>query len=214
MVKKRPLMFGRILLSLLITTLIFSAGFLTSFLISYSRYQSINLAQERIKYELMGIDLERELLVASCPKFKAGTISEELGEMGAFMGILEERFGKTDSKVLEQKKIYTLLQLKHFQLIKSYNDACSGEIKSILFFYSNDKVFEQDAERKGRILSNIKKNNQEVMIYSFDYDLDMNLIKLLIEEYNITQPNTLVINEEIKLERVYNIEDIDISYFN
>jgi hypothetical protein len=199
---------------LLIATIIFSAGFLLSHSISYYKYQSINLAQERIKYELLSIDLERELLTSTCLEFNTGTITEELVNMGSVMGILEERFGKTDEKVLEQKKIYTLLELKHFQLATEYSEICDKKVNTILFFYSNDKSFESDAERKGLILSNLKKQKEGILVYSFDYDLDMNIIKLLKQKYNVTKPNTLVINEEIILESVTNINEIDLSYFN
>jgi len=167
------------------------------------------MSQERIKYNLLSLDLERQLLSSSCDTFNPHLLSSELNNIGSIVGILEDRFGKQDEKVLEQKKIYTMLEVQHFLLINDYNNKCEGNIQNILFFYSNQEEFKESAEKIGYILSSIKNNNPEIMIYSFDYDLDSNLIEILKNKYFIEKPNTLVINQKTTVSMIKNIEDIE-----
>jgi hypothetical protein len=77
-----------------------------------------------------------------------------------------------------------------------------------MFFYSNNQNFIETAERQGFILSNLKKQNANVMIYSFDYDLDFNIIDSLKKEYRIIAPNTVLVNEETKIKNLQNIEEL------
>ncbi|MBU0958602.1 MAG: hypothetical protein KKB31_01525, partial [Nanoarchaeota archaeon] len=54
----------------------------------------------------------------------------------------------------------------------------------------------------------VKEVNGDLMIYSFDYDLDMNIMTLLKEMYDITGPNTAVFNEVIHLEEIDDSGDV------
>jgi len=207
--KMRELPLLRIFLAFLIATFIFLSGFLIGYSVSYLKYQDIALKQEEIKYDLLSLDLESKFL-ESCDKSVFQSISIRLDEMGKMLAILEDRFGKSDEKVVEQKKRYTLLEIQHFLNIKQYKEQCKQNISTILFFYSNIEPYNNVGERIGYILNTLKNRNPEkVMIYSIDYDLKMNLVNILKNVYNITSPNTLIINEKIKLENVRNIKEIE-----
>lgn len=208
MEEKRPVYGKRIVISFIIATIIFSGGFLLGYIITYSKYQSISISQEKIRYQLMDLDLQGKLVASSCSSFDSYSLSTELDNMGSIIGILEQRFGKTDTKVLEQKKIYSMLEIQHFLLIKDYNKKCNKSIQTILFFYSNSKEFSDQSDKIGYILSSLKVQNKSIMIYSFDYDLNTSLIKLLKRNYNITQSNTVIINEKIKIVKIENIADV------
>ncbi|MEK6859769.1 MAG: hypothetical protein AABX54_03050 [Nanoarchaeota archaeon] len=208
MEEQRPIYGKRILLSFIIATIIFAGGFLSGYLISYSKYQSISISQEKIRYHLMDLDLQGKLITSSCNSPDFYSFSSELDSIGSIIGILEQRFGKKDNKVLEQKEIYSMLETQHFLLIKNYNEKCKKSIPTILFFYSNLEEFSGQSDKIGYILSSIKSQKKQIMIYSFDYDLDTSLIKLLKKNYNVTQPNTVIVNENLKLVQIKNIEDI------
>ena len=92
--EKRPLFIGRIILAFLIATVIFSSGFLVSYLVSFSKYQSISNSQQDIRYDLLNLEIQRELISSSCYALDINTLSQELENTGSFIGILEERFGK------------------------------------------------------------------------------------------------------------------------
>jgi len=197
----------RALLAFLIATIIFINAFLIAYGVSYSKFRSIAINQEEIYYNLLKSNLEKQLKLSSCDFFPY-EFSEELDSMGSLLGILEERFGKSDSKVIRQKEIYSMLELQHYFLVNNYNKECNKKLPTILFFYSNNENYINNAERIGFILSTLKNQNKDVMIYSFDYDLDFEIIELLKEKYNITQPNVIVINGKEKLMSVENLAEI------
>jgi hypothetical protein len=206
--EQRPTYTGRIILAFIIATLIFSGGFLLSYTISYTKYSSVAISQEEMRYALLGLELEKQIITSSCEIFDFQSISQELDRTGTIVGILEERFGKNDPRVLEQKKVYTMLEIQHFLLIKDYNEECIKEIPTILFFYSNEENYIESAEKMGYIISSLKTQNKEIMVYSFDFNLNSNLITLLKKKYNIENPNTAVINEENNIENINNINEV------
>jgi hypothetical protein len=212
--ERRPLFVGRIILAFFIATLIFISGFLASYMITYYKYKSVSLDQENIRYNLLSLQLEKELVSSSCELFDLSGISEELSNMGSIIGLLEERLGKRDSRVLDQKKYYSLLEAQHFLIVKDYNEHCNNSVPVILFFYSNQRDFLDEAERKGYILSSLKAQNPEVMIYSFDYDLNTKIISLLMKKYKISEPNVVVIvNKDLKSEDFANLDELEEAVF-
>ncbi len=209
MEERRPLYIGRIFLAFIIATIIFVSAFLISYGVSYSKSRSIAIAQEEIYYNLLNSQLEKQLMVFNCDSFIPYEFATDLSTMGSLLGILEERFGKNDARVIKQKKIYSMLELQHYFLVKDYNLECNKSLNIILFFYSNNENFIDSAEKIGFILSSLKTQNKEVMIYSFDYDLNLNIIKLLKEKYEVFQPNTVLIDEKIKIVELQKIEDVE-----
>jgi hypothetical protein len=209
MEEKKPLYGRRIFLAFVIATILFIGAFLIAYEVSYSKSKSIAISQEEIYYNLLNSQLEKQLIIFNCDSFIPYEFATDLSNMGSLLGILEDRFGKNDAKVIKQKEIYSMLELQHYFLIKDYNSECDKSLNTILFFYSNNENFINSAEKIGFILSSLKTQNKEVMIYSFDYDLNLNIIKLLKEKYNITQPNTIIINEEIKITELKTIEELE-----
>lgn len=213
MEEKRRFYGFRIGLALLITIIVFISIFFISYGISYYKSKSIAVSQEKIHYSLLNYYLKNQLLVSSCLSPIPSDFSTELDSIGGYITTLEKRFGKTSNEVLEQKKIYSMLELQHYNLIKTYNAECNKNLSIIFFFYSNNEAFIDSAERRGFILSSLKTQNKNVMIYSFDYDLNFDIIQLLKKKYNITEPNTILINEKIKLLQLGNIDEIS-PYLN
>ena len=209
MENKRPMHKKRIIFSLILATVIFASIFLITYTFSYTKYSSILMSQEKIKYNLLSLDLERQLLSSSCESFDPYHFSSELQNSGSDIGILEDRFGKQDKKVLEQKKIHTMLEVQHFLLISEHNDLCEDKIQTILFFYSNQENFINEAEKIGYLVGTAKNKDGSLMVYAFDYDLDSNLIKILKNKYSIEKPNILVINQETIVSEVKEIEDVE-----
>lgn len=208
--EKRPLFIGRIILSFIIATIIFSGGFLTSYMITYSQYKSVSSEQEDIRYDLLSLELEKQLISSSCELLNLNLLSNDLSNMGSIIGILEERFGKRDSRVLNQKKYYSLLEVQHFLLIQENNQKCNQSIPLILFFYSNKQNYIEEAEKMGYILSSLKNKNPETMIYSFDYDLDINIINLLKKKYEINKPNTIILaNKKQKIKSFNTLRELE-----
>lgn len=205
---KRPPYGKNLVISLILATIVFVGIFYVGYGVSYVKYQNILQSQERIRYDLLSFDVEKSFIGEDCSAFNPYLFSEEMDNMGKVIGILEDRLGKLNSDVLNQKKTYALLEARHFLYIKEHNLKCNNSIPVIFLFYSNYGAYKEEAERLGFMLSTIKQSSSEVLIYSFDYDLDSSLINLLKEKYNVVKPNTLVINEKTFLNVFEDVEDI------
>lgn len=193
----------------LIGTFVFILVFAFAYSISYFESQRIGAFQEQTSYSIF----EDKLLYSffqeeSCEKEYLIKISADLDFQGMIIEDLERKFGKNDEKVLFKKRFYTLAELEHFEFVKQMNEHCGLGLNTILFFYSNVPPFDGKSEEFGDFLSALKKEMPEVLIYSFDSNLDSPLIPKLKEKYNITKVPTIVINEKVKITQINNIDGI------
>lgn len=204
---KRKFPLVRLFITFVITTVVFVGIFLFSYSVSFFVSQNIesstNLAQEYVQ-EMQG-DLEN-LECASEILLKA---SNKLDFIGGELPSLESKLGKNDSRIIEQKKDYSNVEIAHLNIVKELNSRCNEKFLVVLFFYSNDFALEEESRRMGYILSTFKKENPEkVMVYSFDADLDYALIQKMKQDYNITRIPQIVINEKqnLVLENINQLE--------
>jgi hypothetical protein len=204
----RPKYFLKIALALILATLVFVSMFVFGYIISYNKYRAVLESQESLRYSLLSFEIEREILGDSCSNFDPYRFSAEMDNMGRIISLLEEKLGKGDSQVLEQKKTYALLEARHYLYIKDHNNKCNDSLPIILFFYSNKDDYKDQADKMGYMLSALKTKKENLMIYSFDYDLDSSLIYILKDKYKIDSPNKLVINERTLLNVFSNVEEI------
>ena len=199
----------KLILAFLIGTAIFIAVFLLAYNISSYKLQSVYDAQEAMRYNLMSFQVQKELVTDNCFNFNPSLFSDEMRGLGNLLSILELRLGKDNPSVLEQKKTYSLLETQHYLYVKDHNDRCTNNtVPTILFFYSNKLEYEDQGQKMGYMLTYLWENNKTIMIYSFDYDLDSDIITLLKEKYKISRPNVLVINEKTLLNVFDNAEQI------
>ena len=200
----------RYLLAFLMGTILFILIFLLSYSLSYFEYQRVSNLQENIAYSIFEDKLDYSLFnqqICSSESFKK--ISEDLGFQGKIIDALEKRLGKDDKKVLFRKKFYTLIELEHFEFVKILNENCDLKIHTILFFYSNEKKDIEKSENVGDLLDVIHKRNDNLIIYSFDINLESDLINKLKNKYEVTQSPTIIINENIRILDLQNINDIE-----
>lgn len=202
----RPPYFGKLILAFILGTLIFCSVFLLGYTISYYKMQATSLAQEDLRYQLLSFQIEDELAGENCQTFNPNRFASEMDRIGSIISLLEERLGKNNAQVLNQKKIYSLLEARHFLYVKKHNVNCNNSVPIILFFYSNLNGYKDEGNRMGYMLTTLKNEDPTVMIYSFDYDLDSGVTDLIKEQYNITSPDKLVINE---VTYVDNFTDLD-----
>ncbi len=201
-IKKDPSLL-KYIISFLITTIIFTLIFIFAYSISYINYQRLSYENNLIKDNLLKLDeistlFEDEI---NCSNKILLESSRRLDFSGDKINILETKFEKEDKRVIEQKKIYTQLELKHFNIIKKLNLVCEGNFITILFFYSNKDENKDKNEKISFILSAFKEESPErAMIYSFDDNLDFDIIKKLKERYNIKKIPIIIVNEEDLIE--------------
>jgi hypothetical protein len=200
----------RYLLALLIGTSIFLSVILLSNVfgkVELNRIDSINgeMAQDIFKDKLIYSFFEEGI----CSEDTYNKISMDLRSSGTIINDLEIKFGKNDPDVLEQKKFYTLMLLEHLEFLINYNSNCDTSLPYILFFYSNQKDKLETSQNVGKTLDIVSKEHPKLLIYSFDINLESELIKRLLTKYSITQAPTLVINGKTTLENSQNINEIE-----
>lgn len=205
---KRDIPYSRMFLSFILSTTILIIIILIALGASYYNYQKISSQNNIVAKYLEDIDILLNMSVADCGKDIILESSIILDEVGGELDLLEKRFGKTDPRVLEQKVLYSQIELKHFQIIKKIEEQCNQDYITVLFFYSNSEELKDESERMGFILRTFKKEEPlKVMIYSFDFNLESQIIEGLKEKYNVMGAPSVVVNEENQF-YVRNIEDL------
>lgn len=198
----RPPFLMKFVVSIVLATLFFALGFLLTYLVLDNKYSQINEDQMSMRYDLLKFEVEEKLLEGSCESFNPLFFTEEMDNMGTALQVMEKRKGKDDKLTAEQKDRYFLLETKHLLYILNHNKNCRDELDTILFFYSTNTEGQSEAERIGSILEVLKKDNKNVMVYSFDYDLNSTLVNILKTKYSISSGNVIVINERSEIKDI------------
>ena len=207
---ERPKFGKKLITAFILGTLVFALIFILAYSISVNKMQSVYKTQEDLRYELLSFQVEQELVGNSCEAFDANRFSGEMRKLGNILDILEKRLGKTDPSVLDQKKTYSLLEARDYLYLKQHNENCKNNtIPIILFFYSNSPEYSDEAQKLGYMLTYLWEKNSNITIYSFDYDLDSDIVRILKEKYHVTQPNVLVIRENTLMNVFEKADDIE-----
>ncbi|MBU2576600.1 MAG: hypothetical protein KKF50_02670 [Nanoarchaeota archaeon] len=201
----------RYLWALIIATVLFFLVIQASTFISYLEFERVASLQDPISYKIFENKLEYSLFDKDiCVEDSFKEISEDLKYQGQLIGQLEKKFGINDPRVIFRKKFYTLVQIEHFEFTKVINEECNRSINSILFFYSNKKVDLDNSEGLGNILSVVyQKNDENLVLYSLDLNLDSNIIGNLKEKYNVGEEPLIIVNEDQRFTKIDNISEIE-----
>jgi len=191
----------RYIASFALATLCFIIGILIGNTITMNKIAKIEKMENKLKYDIMSLELE-SMIAEKQPCFSFPKILEEkLGEITTKIAFLENQLGKTHPKVLELKKYYSLLEIRHYFLLKERKERCKENYTIILFFYSNKPENIEFSERQGYVLDYLREKYglEKIKVYSLDYDLDLGIIRSLKAFYNITQVPSMVFNEDVYL---------------
>jgi len=201
----------RYILAFIIGTSVFALGLLITNSIAYLEFQRISNLQDPISYQIFQDKLQYTLFEKDiCDYDSYLKMSEGLNFQGQMIGDLEAKMGKWNKDVIFRKKFFTLIQIEHFEFIKSLNKECGRNINTILFFYSNEKEDLENAENLGRLLGPIYERNKErVVVYSLDLNLDTELMNSLRKKYNVGDSSVIIVNEKERFTQISNINDIE-----
>jgi hypothetical protein len=163
--------------------------------VSYLNYEGIVDQNNVIQDYIDQIDIA--VNNSSCSSELLFETSEKLDYVDNNLDTLEKRFGADDPRVIRQKTLYSELEEKHFEIVKYMNRKCNSSFVTILFFYSNDNEHFENSKFEGYLLDSFKNEySDRVMVYSFDYALQVNFIQDYLKTYNITEIPQIVINEK------------------
>lgn len=202
---------SRYILAFLIGTTIFVMGFAITSWISLLEYQRISIFQQEKAYEIFEDKLIFTFFNETiCTETALSEITEDLAFQGAMIDELEKKFGKNDKNVLFRKKFYTITEVEHLEFLKKLDKECNFiNTNIILFFYSNQEPEIERSENVGRMLDTFHGRG-DVMIYSFDINLDSKIIMALKQKYGITEAPTVLINDNKAVVYPKNIAELEI----
>lgn len=188
----------RIIYVLIFVTIIFMLGIFLGYYLVEKRIESIESLTKDILVSIEDIDLINNIARDPCVNNDyLNFLSKQFDKYAIKLTYLEELLGKNSKKIQELKKPYTILIIKHYFAIKEQNEKCNQSYITILFFYSNKKHEIGLSENQGVIIDHIRKKfeNKPIMVYAIDANLDLKIIDLLKDKYNITKVPAVVIND-------------------
>ena len=204
------------LYALILTFIVFNFGIFMGYMLESSRVGKINklyleaemeLLDQRIQKDALElIELDCELLVQENINF-ADRIFQE-----ALLIQKYEDANKMNKDIVFQHKRYDLLRTLFWINSIRIKEKCKSDYHNVVYFYKfNDPLLEQDAKQKffSNLLIEIKQEyGSKVMLIPIAADNDLPSINLLLNEYNITELPTILIDEEIKITDLENKEDM------
>ncbi|MFC1686196.1 hypothetical protein ACFLZZ_04230 [Nanoarchaeota archaeon] len=195
---ERKMSAKNVLLALLITGVIFAIGLLVGSSITADKVDDILTLEREARLQLESLDLEEKLLQAT-PCANPESLSRQLNELGVKLIFLESQYEKGDSRITDLKKPYTILEVKHYLKLRDMVEKCDNDYTMVLFFYSNEPDMIGASEEQGFVLDYLQKkySTKRVKIYSFDTDLDLDLVNTMKRIYGIKTVPSMVISDKL-----------------
>lgn len=200
------------LVAFAITALLFGTAFGASVYFSDRRVQDIRGAQDDISTDILSIETQFDLLQEhSCNDVAENTIlPSALSSLGNRLSYLEGQGAGSTDEVIRLKRLYSLLEIKDYLLMKQIAQKCKLKPVFILYFYSN-KGDCAECQSQGYVLTALATKYPQLRIYSFDYNLDVTALQSLIaiDDVEPTLPALHIGNENYYgLQKVDDIEKI------
>ncbi|MBI2147246.1 thioredoxin family protein [Candidatus Woesearchaeota archaeon] len=195
-----------------ITTLIFIVGILIGNAISSAKMEAIDALQQDITVRTIGSEMQYLLLAEHpCQDIHSSELSQELFEIGSKLAHMEQTLGSQDENVINLKRYYSLLEIRHWLLLKKAQQECNATYSLILYFYSNRGDCDA-CKQQGYVLNTIHRKYPDVNIYSFDVNIPDTVLATIKQIYNITAPPTIVVNGK-KMEGLVNKDEVEQELF-
>ncbi|MBR9676823.1 hypothetical protein GOV04_01665 [Candidatus Woesearchaeota archaeon] len=178
-----------------LTTLIFLSGLIVGNYISEKKLSKLDQMQQDIRTQTTALEVEYALLSENpCSSTNHTALNQELYTLSTRLNYMENSLGPNNEDVLQLKEYYSLLELRHWLLFKKVNAECKQNKKLILYFYSNAGDCER-CEEQGYLLSYFHKKYPELLIYSFDINLNNIALRTLKSQLEVTSAPTVIVNE-------------------
>lgn len=194
---------GTLMRAALVTTFIFVTGIIFGLWIGTERVSELDQTmlelEENVKSaELQFIFFETMGIEHSCDYLdrQRWSIGEETEELGKEVERFEDSMKLDDASFYELKERYTHSLLKSWLTVERIKNDCPADFVTVLYFYSNEEC--DGCEEQGIILSHYKEQlDTDLLIYSIDTDLNLEIVQMLEDVYGVEQYPTLIINREI-----------------
>jgi len=188
-----------------LTIILFISIYSLNFLIGEQREEKVNEDMDNIlrEYEeIQAIMLMSNIFgkESSCTAMEQMML--EMDENLWDLGIKIEKYRKLteeymkDSFYITQKETFNRKQIIYYSLLKEVEEWCGQDRTTILYFYKKKEECE-DCDAMSFVLTNIKKDvENELAIFSFDANLELNSLNVLIDHYNVSSYPCIVIEDK------------------
>ena len=215
MEKERKINWLKLILAFLIASFLFFIGMFLGFLAKGIIEKSTIDIEESTRNEIA--NLETINLIdqdSSCSSLTLDLVSEKLDYLGDLITTLEVKKGKYDRDVLELKKLYTNLEVRHMFLVNEENKKCASNNTVIMFFYSNSEECKGSVEKDSFIITYLRNKHDSLRVYSYDIDLSSDIISILKKKYSVRGCQTIVVNGNSTLSNIENSQDFEKFLFS
>ncbi len=190
------------IITFLVGTAIFVLGFYIGGVINQPRINEIKSQNDLLAIKLENINLGMKILESmNNSKMSCDYITEQLNEAEKERLKIVDELQRTEEidegKFDITKRKYTLSLVNIWLLSIERNKLCGRKYPTVLYFYS---IGSEACREQGKILDHIvylyRKRNETLTVLSFDKDFDMPIIKLLVNDLNVTQSPTIIIGNK------------------
>ncbi len=169
-------------IAFLITAIIFATALFASNYFNNRRIADIRATQDNISTDILSLQTQFDLMQEhSCADISENTIlPSELQTLANQLSYMESQGQTNQAEVTRLKRLYSLLEIKDYLLMKQLAARCGLKPVFILYFYSNEGDC-ADCQKQGYVLTSLAQTYPQLRIYSFDYDLDVSALQTLID---------------------------------
>ena len=195
-----------------ITTLVFIVGILIGNQFTATKLNQIEGLQQELNARTIGAELQTLLLTQfPCTSFNS-TLTEELFDVGTKLDYMENQLGKNNKEVLSLKEYYSLLEIRHWLLLRLAKERCGTDYNLVLYFYSNLGDC-PDCDQQGSVLSTLHKKYPGVNIYSFDINLPNPALQTVKRIFGVKQAPTTIANTKV-MQGIRDKNELEAVLFN
>jgi len=214
MIKNQKMIF---LYALIITLVVFNLGIFMGYMLESSRLDKINILYSNAELELFDQMAQKESLGAL--NINCKTLVEENIKFGdkVFQEALEiqkyEEANRMSGDIIFQHKRFDLLRTLFWMNSIKIKQNCNSDYHNVVYFYKyNNPSINQESKQKffSNLLEQIKtKEGEKVMLIPIAGDNDIPSINLLVNQFDITEFPTILIDEKTKLTDIKNASELE-----
>lgn len=203
----------------ILTLVVFILGVLLGYYLESGRLTEIEEEYKLIELQWADAKLQTVYYQTLSPELCNAAIEENLKFADRIYeeGLKLEKYEKANKlmgeKFLLDKKRYSLLKVEFWLNSIFLKEKCeSANYTNLVYFYANKPTTNQLIQQAtiSKTLKELKeKQGKSLMLIPLPIDLDISVINVIKNSYNINSIPTILINEEIKLEGVKTIEEIE-----
>ncbi|MEI6420022.1 MAG: hypothetical protein WCO30_00165 [bacterium] len=195
--------------ALVITGLIFGTAIFLGNYFNNKRISQVSNIESNISLDIMASETQFALLSElTCENMSSSTaLSQELNNLDERLAYIQNSLGTNNEEFIRLKKQYSVLEIKDYLLLKKLDNKCKTKPISILYFYTNECF---DCTREGYVLTQLRQNQPNVRIYSFDLSMNMPVINTFakINKIDINKMPAVIIQGKL-INGFNSLEDLE-----